>query len=221
MVITSCITTYYNIRTQNTRTLEHQNQNIRCEHRTLEHRTLKQNTARTLEHRTIEHQNLEHQSIEHQNIERQNKEHQNIEHQNIENQNNRIQSTRTLEHTQNTRTQNTRTLEHKKLKHRILEHRILEHRTQNSRTIPALCFFKKYQQPIIKFWSVPVLVRETFHKIKEWHINSKADSQLYLLLIFQINNLRYKPSIVSRRYIFKRHRQTFLNTFVFLQDLVS
>ena len=210
MVITSCITTYYNIRTQNTRTLEHQNQNIRCEHRTLEHRTLEQNIARTLEPGTLEYRTLEHRTLEQRTLEYRTLKHRKLEQQNIEHQNTRTY----IEH------QNTRTLEHRKLKHRTLEHKILEHITQNSRTIPALCFFKKYQQPIIKFWSVPVLVLETFHKIKEWHINSKADSQLYLLLIFQIINLRYKPLIVSRRYIFKRHRQTFLNTFVFLQDLV-
>ena len=28
----------------------------------------------------------------------------------------------------------------------------------------SLCFFKKYQQPIIKFWSVSVPVRETMNK---------------------------------------------------------
>ena len=29
----------------------------------------------------------------------------------------------------------------------------------------SLCFFKKYRQPSIKFWSVPVPVRETVRKI--------------------------------------------------------
>ena len=31
----------------------------------------------------------------------------------------------------------------------------------NKKIIGSLGFFKKYQQPMIKFWSVPVLLRKT------------------------------------------------------------
>ena len=44
----------------------------------------------------------------------------------------------------------------------------------------SLHFFKKYRQPIIKFWSVPVPVRETVRKKEKSYHMSKRKKDCFL-----------------------------------------